>query len=269
MRIVQVFLAIAILLQLVGVIDHSLWSPDEPRVAEIAREMAVSGDYIIPHFSGRPFLEKPPLYFATVGVFYRVFGTTCEGVGRFASVIFAIGTLLVVFFGTRAIYTGQIAALSTLVLATSFKFFEISHKMVVDIALCFFITTALFSFILAYKDKSSWGYRLFWISLALAFMAKGLIGIGIPLAVVILFALWQEDFFLINPHERSTLTTKDENMLGPRETSVPEDWPLIPCPYFCRDNQRRGLAVCSGPAEQGRCRAKGTYGIKRKVYYEG
>ena len=186
----------------------------------------------MPHFLNRPFLEKPPLYFATAGVFYRVFGTTCEGVGRFASVIFAIGTLLVVFFGTRAIYTEQTAGLSTLILATSFKFFEISHKMMVDIALCFFITAALFSFALAYKDKSSWGYKLFWISLALAFMTKGLIGIGIPLAVVILFALWQEDFSLINPHELSTLTTKDENMLGPRETSVPGNRSLIPNPYL-------------------------------------
>jgi len=39
-KIVMISLTIVILLQLVGIFDHSLWSPDEPRVAEIAREMS-------------------------------------------------------------------------------------------------------------------------------------------------------------------------------------------------------------------------------------
>ncbi|MGD8787791.1 MAG: hypothetical protein PVJ60_10230, partial [Phycisphaerales bacterium] len=40
---------------------HELWAPDEPREAEIAREMFVTGDWIIPQLNGTPFLEKPPL----------------------------------------------------------------------------------------------------------------------------------------------------------------------------------------------------------------
>jgi hypothetical protein len=43
-------------------IDHGIWRPDEPLVAGICSEMARSGDYIVPHLNGTPFLEKPPLY---------------------------------------------------------------------------------------------------------------------------------------------------------------------------------------------------------------
>jgi 4-amino-4-deoxy-L-arabinose transferase-like glycosyltransferase len=191
-------LALAILIQFSGgILDHSLWTPDEPRVAEIAREMSVSGDYLIPHLSGKPFLEQPPLYYALAALPYKAFGTGNEGVGRIASLLFALGTILIVFFSTRALFSGQMAALSVLILATSFKFLEISHKMIVDNALCFFITAAMFAFVLAYKNIFKHGYKVFWIGLSLAFLAKGLIGIAIPAVGVSIFILYQRDLQVI------------------------------------------------------------------------
>jgi 4-amino-4-deoxy-L-arabinose transferase-like glycosyltransferase len=41
-------LLLAILLLIVGIFDHSLWELNEPWDAEIAREMSVSGDCLIP-----------------------------------------------------------------------------------------------------------------------------------------------------------------------------------------------------------------------------
>ena len=195
-RGVRILLVFLVVLQCVGIFDHSLWTPDEPRVAEIAREMAVSGDFLIPQLLYRPFLEKPPVYFAAAGFFYKTLGTHIEGVGRLASVIFALATLFVVFYGTRRLIHEEPAYLSTLILATSFKFFEISHKMTVDIALVFFITAALFSYILAHEEKLKHGYKLFWISMALAFLSKGIIGLAIPGISVGVFVLWQNKYSL-------------------------------------------------------------------------
>jgi len=192
-----ILLLTALLLLFVGTFDHSLWTSDEPRVAEIAREMAASGDFLIPTLSNRPFLEHPPLYYAVAAVFWRVLGTGNEGFGRLASVLFAAGTLLVVFFGTRALYSEGVAAWSTLILATTTDFFLVSHKMVVDNALAFFITSALFSFILAYRGILKKGYVLFWVCLAGAFLTKGIIGPALPGVAAALFCLWQRDLSVI------------------------------------------------------------------------
>src|SRR5512137_66550 len=120
-------LLLAILIQVVGIFDHSVWTTDEPWVAEISREMVMSGDYVIPKLSNTPFLEKPPLYYAVTAIFWRTFGTGNEGIGRLASVLFATGTLLVVFFGARVLYGERAAALATLILATTPEFFLTSH----------------------------------------------------------------------------------------------------------------------------------------------
>lgn len=145
----------------------------------------------------QPFLEKHPLYFATVELFYHILGTHPEGIGRLASVVFSLGTLAVVFFGIRTLMGEEVSGLSTLILATSFLFFSTSHKMLVDNALVFFTTSALASFMLGYKEKSSWGFKLFWVCLSLAFMTKGAVGIGIPIIAVVSFMLWKMDFSVL------------------------------------------------------------------------
>jgi len=188
---------LAFLLLFVGTFDHSLWTPDEPRVAEISREMSASGDYLIPMLSNSPFLEQPPLYYAAAAVFWKVLGTGNEGFGRLSSVMFAAGTLLVMFFGMRRLYDGYTAAVSTLMLSTTQQFFYVAHKMVVDNALCFFIMAALFSAILAYRGLFKQGFVFFWISLCGAFLTKGIVGIAIPGVAAVCFILWQRDLSVI------------------------------------------------------------------------
>ena len=57
-----IFLAVAaFFLLFFGLGSVGLMGPDEPRYAQVAREMARSGDYITPRLTGQPWLEKPPL----------------------------------------------------------------------------------------------------------------------------------------------------------------------------------------------------------------
>ena len=51
-----------------------LIDPDEGRNAEVAREMARDGDFVIPHLSGMPYLDKPPALFAAAALAVRAFG---------------------------------------------------------------------------------------------------------------------------------------------------------------------------------------------------
>ena len=84
----RVRLAIAVLVTYVclfnGLTAFGLVGPDEPRYAAIARDMAVSDDWVTPRLHGEPWLEKPILYYwvATVG--------TGTGSGSGCSQIFQI-----------------------------------------------------------------------------------------------------------------------------------------------------------------------------------
>jgi 4-amino-4-deoxy-L-arabinose transferase-like glycosyltransferase len=184
---------LVLLLQCVGIFDHSLWTPDEPREAQIIREMSIKDEYIIPSFAGEAFLEKPPLYYAMGVTFYRVLGSRFQEAGRMVSLFFALATLAGVCLTARRINSSREAMLAPLLLSTFPLFFLASHKILVDMGLVFFITSAMCSFIVAHHEESKAWYVVFWVSLACAFLCKGFIGLAIPGMALLVFLLWQRD----------------------------------------------------------------------------
>ena len=54
--------------------DLPLIDPDEGRNAEVAREMAESGAWVVPTFNAIPYLDKPALYFRAVALSFGAFG---------------------------------------------------------------------------------------------------------------------------------------------------------------------------------------------------
>lgn len=75
-RAVWLLLACSLALSLWITFAYPLLDPDEGRNAEVAREMAVGGDVVIPHLAGVPYLDKPPALFALAAVCIRLFGPT-------------------------------------------------------------------------------------------------------------------------------------------------------------------------------------------------
>src|SRR5512139_2771978 len=66
-----------------------LIGPDEPRYARVAVEMHRSGDHVTPTLQGRPWLEKPALYYWLAGASFRALGET-EAAARLPSVLAAL-----------------------------------------------------------------------------------------------------------------------------------------------------------------------------------
>jgi 4-amino-4-deoxy-L-arabinose transferase-like glycosyltransferase len=59
-----------------GIGSHSLWTPDEPRDAAVGKAMWASGDLVMPRLDGRPFLEKPPLAWWAQAAAFQALGVS-------------------------------------------------------------------------------------------------------------------------------------------------------------------------------------------------
>ena len=53
-----------------------LLGPDEPRYAQIGREMFLRGDLITPTLGGHPWFEKPALLYWLMIASYKIFGVS-------------------------------------------------------------------------------------------------------------------------------------------------------------------------------------------------
>jgi 4-amino-4-deoxy-L-arabinose transferase-like glycosyltransferase len=141
----QTWLALAGLLAIsfLGV-ARDLWTPDEPREAEIAREMWLAPT-IVPRLNGERFIEKPPLYYWTVATAYALSGGPSAAGARAVSALAAFATLaIVLFWGARA-FSPVVGLAAAVGLATSAQFMWTSHWIVMDSLLMLFTTAALWA----------------------------------------------------------------------------------------------------------------------------
>ncbi len=173
-----------------GLFNHGLMTPDEPRVAEIGREMAVSGRIAVPTLDRRPFLEEPPLYYGALAAVFKARGVS-DKTARLPSAVFGLGGVLALFFLGRFFFSPRTAFISAFILATSGEYLRVAHWVVVDSGLACFITWAVVFFAAAYLRLDGWKRRLFYtfayLFFTLAFLTKGFIGIVLPALVVLVF----------------------------------------------------------------------------------
>lgn len=168
-------------LSVVFVADHDAWTPDEPRVVELARSVA-DGPRAVPLLSGEPFLEQPPLYYWTAGFAYAAFGTTAA-TARGVSSLFGAGTLLVTYLFAARLRGRRAGALAAIALGLSFQFFWTAHRAVADSALAFFTACSAYAGLRGLTAQSpreaTAGVLLAYVAASLAYLTKGVVGIGL------------------------------------------------------------------------------------------
>ena len=189
-------LLIIVLLSLTGIFNHDLWSPDEPRVAEIGKEFLENdASLAVPKLNQEPFLEKPPLYFWCIALSYKVFGIN-DYAARIPSVFFGFGTLLFVYLLARKMYGQEIALRSCAILSLSQIFFYITHVVLVDSALIFFVSCSIYWLYLALnakEPKKGNYYQIFYLFTLGAFFSKGFIGIAFPFILFMCWIIWTKN----------------------------------------------------------------------------
>jgi len=93
-----------------------LMDPDEGRYAEIAREMLLLKDWLIPHLNLLPYLEKPPLVYWLTALCFQVLGPS-ELAARLPSALCALGGIILAYGLWKAFWRPAAGMLSALVLA--------------------------------------------------------------------------------------------------------------------------------------------------------
>lgn len=183
-----------------GLGSRKLIHPDEGRYAEIAREMAVSGDWVTPRLNGLKYLEKPPLQYWMTALAYRAFGVA-EWTARLWPAFTAFAAVVVVGCAGHLLAGRAVGLYAALALAGMAGYVVNGHMLSLDAGLAAFLATALAALLVAQRPDASpascrnW-MLVAWAAMALATLSKGLIGIVLPGGALVLYTLLQRDFAL-------------------------------------------------------------------------
>lgn len=181
-----------------GTLEYrKLIKPDEGRYAEIAREMAVTGDFVTPRLNGIKYFEKPPLQYWATATAFRTFGEN-EWTARLWSGLTGFAGVLLAYFAGRRFFGSTAGALAATVLGTSFLYVFIGHLNTLDMALCFFLQLTVCAFMFGQaappgsRSERNW-MLVAWAAMALALLSKGLVGIVLPGATLFVYSVVQRD----------------------------------------------------------------------------
>lgn len=170
--------------------SHALFTPDEGRYSEVAREMLATHDFITPRLNGIVFLHKPVLYYWLQASAMKMFGIS-EWALRFWPALLGVFGCLMTYFAGRVLFDRRTGILSALILATSPLYYGAAHYANLDLEVAVFVSTALLFFVMGMQAKTAKQRTIFlllaYVFSAFAALTKGLIGIVFPMMIM---GLW-------------------------------------------------------------------------------
>ena len=152
---------------------YRLFDPDEGRNAEVAREMAHSNDYVVPHLDGLPYLDKPIVYFAAAAAMMELFGPS-EAAARLPAYLATLATIGLLVWAARRRWGEEAGWLAGLAYATMVLPLAYARTAIFDSTLTLCTTAA----ILWFADERPVAA---WAAMAAGALTKGPIALAIPL----------------------------------------------------------------------------------------
>src|ERR1022692_2260652 len=177
-----------------------LMHPDEGRYAEIPREMAASGDWITPRLNGIKYFEKPALQYWITAAADSIFGVHEWTARSWPALSGFLGVLFIGYVGLR-LGGSRLGLYSAAVLGGSAWYVLNAHILTLDAGVTFWMSVGLGSLFIAQRDDATPGEERGWMLaawavLALAVLSKGLIGLVLPGAALVIYTLLQRDWSL-------------------------------------------------------------------------
>jgi 4-amino-4-deoxy-L-arabinose transferase len=185
-------------LWLTGMFGRGLWTPDEPREADMAWRMSVQTERALPQLAGTPFLEKPPLSYWMAGGAIATLGDTPDA-ARVPNLLYAVVVALaVVALALTMELAAAPAVIAAVIAASALTAWRVTIWLAPDACLLAGCALSLLGAWLGFQAPSSApkaaGYALLHLGAAIGFMAKSAPGWLVPGLALLVLILWERRF---------------------------------------------------------------------------
>ena len=178
-----------------GLADFGLIGADEPRYAQVAREMLARHDWVTPTLGGTPWLEKPVLYYWEAMVAYGIFGVS-DWAARLPSAVDATCMILVIYLFLRRFRKGTELD-GALMTASAAGVIGFARAASMDMPLAAIFTIGLLAWY-AWQESGDRSFlAAFYVFIAFGALAKGPVAPVLAAMIIVAFAFAKGDGRLI------------------------------------------------------------------------
>jgi 4-amino-4-deoxy-L-arabinose transferase-like glycosyltransferase len=175
-----------------GLGAFGLLGADEPRYAQIAREMLDRSDWITPTLQGKPWLEKPALYYWQAMLSFRVAGVS-DQTARLPAAFDAALLIAVIYWFLRRFRPGSELD-GALITASCAGVIGFARAAATDMPLAAAFSIALLAWYAWYESRRHIYLAAFYIALALGTLAKGPVAPALSAVIIFLFVAVKRDW---------------------------------------------------------------------------
>jgi len=175
-----------------GLGAFGLAGADEPRYAQVAREMLDRSDWVTPTLQGKPWLEKPALYYWEAMLSFRIAGVS-GWAARLPGAVDAAFLIAAISFFLRRFRPGSEFD-GALITASCAAVVGFAHAAATDMPLSACFAIALLAWYAWYESRSQIYLAAFYMFLALGTLAKGPVAPALAAVIIFLFVAAQRDW---------------------------------------------------------------------------
>lgn len=190
-----ILLAVCFFTLFYGLGSFGLVGADEPRYAQIAREMLARNDWVTPVLNGTPWLEKPVLYYWGAMVSYSVFGVS-DWAARLPTA-FLTTLMVVAAYGFMRRFRPGSELDTALVTASLAGVIGFGRAASTDMPLAATFAIGMLGWYAWYETHWKRFLIVFYFFTALATLAKGPVAPFLAGLIIVAFAVVRRDWKLI------------------------------------------------------------------------